>query len=137
MEQFYLLSVLLNLVGGLTLAGDYLGEKTRFLCSFKNMKESSLALKIVGAAAALTGFIKLFVLSPGETVPVAGDLLPACTGILIGGILLFEAFRGGLKEKGDKMEKLSRTIVGYRVPLGLTAALVGILHFLVPGAPVL
>ena len=35
MAQFYFLSILSNIVAGLTLAGDYLGEKIPFLASFR------------------------------------------------------------------------------------------------------
>jgi hypothetical protein len=137
MAQFYLLSILANIVAGLTLAGDYLGEKMPFLSSFKNLRDNKNAAIGIGAAAALIGLIKLFVPSPGEIVPVAGDLLPAVTGMLLGGLLLVEAFRQKVEGKGEHLEKISQAVLTYRVPLGIAGVAVAILHFLLPGAPIL
>jgi hypothetical protein len=128
MAQFYLLSILANAVAGLTLAGEFIGERIPFLSLFKDLRENERAVKGIGAAAVIIGIIKLFVLSPGETVIIAGDLLPAFTGMVIGAALLIEAFR---------REKLSAAILSFRVPLGITGVLVALLHFLVPGAPLL
>ena len=137
MAQFYFLSIVANIVAGLTLAGDYLGAKIAFLSSFKNLRENRNAVIGIGAATALIGLIKLFVLSPGETVPVAGDLLPAVTGMALGGVLLVEAFREKVASKGEKIEKISKTVLTFRVPLGIAGVVVAILHFLFPGAPIL
>ncbi len=137
MAQFYFLSIVANIVAGLTLAGDYLGAKIAFLSSFKNLRENRNAVIGIGAAAALIGLIKLFVLSPGEIVPVAGDLLPAVTGMALGGVLLVEAFREKVAAKGEKIERLSQTVLTFRVPLGIAGVVVAVLHFLVPGAPIL
>jgi hypothetical protein len=137
MAQFYFLSILANIVAGLTLAGDYLGAKVAFLSSFKNLRDNKNAVIGIGAAAALIGLIKLFVLSPGEIVPVAGDLLPAVTGMALGGLLLVEAFREKVEAKGEKIEKISQTMLTFRVPLGIVGVVVGVQHFLIPGAPVL
>lgn len=137
MAQFYFLSIVANIVAGLTLAGDYLGAKIAFLSSFKNLRENRNAVIGIGAAAALIGLVKLFVLSPGEIVPVAGDLLPAVTGMALGGVLLVEAFREKVAARGEKIERLSQTVLTFRVPLGIAGVVVAVLHFLVPGAPIL
>jgi hypothetical protein len=137
MAQFYLLSFLANIIAGLTLAGDFLGEKIPFLSSFKNLRDDRNAEIGIGAASAIIGFIKFFVLSPGETVPIAGDLLPALTGIVLGAVLLAEAFRQKVKSKAEQLEKISQAVLSYRVPLGIVGVVVAFLHFLLPGAPVL
>ncbi len=137
MAQFYLLSVLSNMIAGLTLAGDYLGEKMPFLASFKNLRANRPAQVIIGIVTLLIGVFKLIILSPGETIPVVGDILPALSGIALGGILLVESFRPAVESRGEKIKKISSTVLTYRVPLGIAGVVVGFLHFLFPGLPVL
>lgn len=102
MAQFYLLSVLSNMIAGLTLAGDYLGEKMPFLASFKNLRANRPAQVIIGIVTLLIGVFKLIILSPGETIPVVGDILPALSGIALGGILLVESFRRQSRAGGKR-----------------------------------
>lgn len=137
MAQFYLLSVLANIVAGLTLAGDYLGEKLPFLASFKNLRANKAAQTVVAIVAVIIGVIKLIVLSPGESVPVVGDLLPALTGIILGGILLIEAYRPTVDKQGENIQKISKTVLTYRVPVGIAGVVIAFLHFLFPGALIL
>jgi len=137
MAQFYFLSILSNIVAGLTLAGDYLGEKMPFLASFKNLRANRPATVTIGVVAIIIGIIKLIVLSPGESIPVVGDLLPALTGIAVGGILLVEAFRQRVESQGESLKKISAAVLTYRVPVGIAGVVIAVVHFLFPGAPVL
>ncbi|HVP20185.1 MAG TPA: hypothetical protein VMU36_14455 [Spirochaetia bacterium] len=137
MAQFYLLSVLSNMIAGLTLAGEYLGEKIPFLASFKNLRANRHAQVIIALVTVVTGIIKLIVLSPSETIPVVGDILPALTGIVVGAILLVESFRTAVESKGEQLKKISTTVLTYRVPVGIAAVVIAIPHFLFPGVPVL
>jgi len=137
MAQSYFLSIVANVVAGLTLAGDYLGARFPFLASFKNLRANRPATISIGIAAVVVGIIKLFVLSPGESIPVVGDLLPALTGIAVGGILLVEAFRDKVESRSESIKKISSAVLTYRVPVGIAAVVVAVLHFLFPGAPVL
>ncbi len=137
MPQFYLLSVLANIAAGLTMAGDYLGEKLPFLASFKDLRANRNAEIVIGAVAIVVGILKLFILSPGETIPVAGDLLSALAGIVLGAILLAEAFRQKVESRGQNIEKLSKVVLSYRVPVGIAGVVIGLLHFLFPAAVIL
>lgn len=137
MAQIYLLSVLANIIAGLTLAGDFLGEKMPFLASFKNLRSNKAAQTVIALASIIIGVIKLIVLSPGESVPVVGDILPALTGIILGGILVIEAFRPAVDSRGESLQKISKTVLSYRVPVGIVGVVVGIVHFLFPGAVIL
>ncbi len=137
MMQFYLLSVLANLVASLTLAGDYLGERVPFLRPFKEVRGKRGEQIAIGVTALVVGLIKLFVLSPGEHVVILGDLLPALTGIVIGGILLAELNQGRVEQAGEPIRKLSRTALTYRVPLGIGGIVVAFLHFLFPNMMIL
>jgi hypothetical protein len=135
--QFYLLSVLANIIAGLTLAGDYLGTKFSFLESFKNLRENRTAQIVIGIVTMAVGLITLFVRAPGDTVPIAGDLLPSLAAIAQGITLLVESFRPQVESRGPQAEKLSKAILTYRVPAGIAGASIGLLHFLFPAAVIL
>lgn len=137
MAQFYLLSVFANIVAGLTLAGDYLGEKFAFLASFKNLRENRTGQIVIGIVALAVGFITFFVRAPGDTVPVVGDLLPSVAGIAMGITLLVESFRQQVDSRGPQAEKLSKALITYRVPAGIAGASIAIVHFLFPAAVIL
>lgn len=137
MAQFYLLSVVSNLVAGLTLAGDFLGEKMSFLRPFKEVRSKRSAQVAIGITALAVGVIKLFLLSPGEHILILGDLLPALTGMALGIILLAEVNPGRVEQAGESIRKISKTALTYRVPAGITGIVVALLHFLFPGLAVL
>ena len=135
MPQFYLLSIFANILAGLTLAGDFLGDRIKFLSSFKLLRENRNAQITIGVATLVIGVVKLFLGSPGETVLIAGDLLPALTGIALGAILLAEAFRQDVEKQNGKMErvkKISKAVLSYRVPVGIAGVVVALVHFLFP-----
>lgn len=132
MPQFYLLSVVTNVLAGLALAGDYLGEKLAFLSGWKSVRDRRGLLIGIGVAAAVVGVLKLIFRSPGEDVYVAGDLLPALLGIFQGGALLAEGFRQQV-ESSEQLENVSRAVLSYRVPVGIAGMVVAFLHFLFPG----
>ena len=137
MAQFYLLSVLTTITAGLTLAGDFLGEKIAFLAGLGKLRENRRAQTVLGIVSIVVGVVKLIVLSPGEHVPVVGDILPALSGIALGAIVLIEAHRLRVEGRSEPLERLSKTVLTYRVPVGITGAVIGLLHFLVPGAVIL
>jgi hypothetical protein len=137
MAQFYLLSVFANIVAGLTLAGDYLGERVAFLASFKNLRGNRAAQIVIGVIALCVGVITLFVRAPGDTVPIVGDLLPSLAGIAMGLTLLVESFRQQVDSRGPQAEKLSKALMSYRVPAGIAGVSIAVLHFLFPAAVIL
>jgi len=137
MAQFYLLSVLANIIAGLTLAGDYLGAKFPFLASFRNLRENRASQIGIGIVTASVGVITFFVRAPGDTVPVAGDLLPSLAAIAQGITLLVESFRQKVESRGPQAEKLTKALLTYRVPAGIAGASIGLLHFLFPAAALL
>jgi MFS family permease len=141
MAQIYLLSVVANIVAGFTLAGDYLGERASLLASFKNLRDNRGAMIGTAIGTLILGVLSLIIRSPGERVPVAGDLLPALAGIALGLLLLFESrgARGASEQPAEErqVEKVARSVLTYRVPVGLIGAGLGFLHFLLPGVLVL
>jgi hypothetical protein len=85
----------------------------------------------------VVGVFKLFVRSPGETVPVAGDLLPALAGMALGAALFFETTLRRQSATESKVDKYAKAVLSYRVPLGLAGLVVALLHFLFPGVVIL
>jgi hypothetical protein len=132
MAQMYFLSIVTLIIAGLTVAGDYFGERFAFLASFRNLRQNRSAQIIIGSLAALVGFLKLFVLSPGEHIYIVGDLLPAATGVLLGAVLLIESFRIRVQSAGENVEKVAARILTFSVPLGIAGVIVASVHFLLP-----
>ena len=139
MPQLYVLSILANIMGGLTLAGDYVGTRFAFLSSFKDIRSNRGRSVTIGILAAVVGVLKLVVRSPGETVPVVGDLLPALGGIAVGLMLLAEQLRPGSSatDAGQKLDRVASSALTYRVPAGIAGAVIAIVHFLFPAAVIL
>lgn len=140
MAQFYLLSVLANAVAGLVLAGGVLADRVPFLAGFAKLYAGRTAQAILGGVTLAIGVIKLFVGSPGELVPVAGDILPALVGIVLGGVLLVETFRPGSEAQAEKyarVKEISKAVLSYRVPLGIAGVVVALAHFLFPSVVIL
>ena len=137
MAQFYLLSVVANLAASLALAGDYVGQKMPILKCFIELATRRSARITIGISALAVGILKLFILSPGEEIPVVGDLLPAVTGIAIGALLIAQIVPDKVERAGERIQKLSKTALTYRVPVAIAGIVVSFLHFLFPGLLVL
>jgi hypothetical protein len=138
MPQFYLLSVVSTVVAGLALSSDYLGTKSEFFGSFRFLRQNRTIQIATGLITAVIGILQLIFRSPGERVIIAGDLLPAAAGIILGVILIGEAFRQHPKAEGEpvkvekSVEKVTDAIMPYRVPVGIAGVVVGLLHFIFP-----
>lgn len=138
MPQFYLLTVVSTVVAGLALSSDYLGTKSEFFGSFRFLRQNRSIQITAGLVTAVIGVLKLIFRSPGERIVFAGDLLPAAVGIILGIILIGEAFRQHPKAEGQpervekSVEKVTEAIMPYRVPVGIAGVVVGLLHFVFP-----
>lgn len=132
MAQLYLLSVVANIVAGLTLSADYLGERLAFLSGWRKISEHRGTAGAIGVVTALVGVLKLIVHAPGETVPVAGDLLPALGGIALGLVVLGESLRKAGTEAETGVDKVTDVVLTYRVPVGIAGIVLGFVHFLMP-----
>ena len=156
--QFYFLSIIVNLLAGIILAGDYLAQRLPWMRSLLPEISSRSSGVTIGGITAAVGVLKLFVLANPVQTPVVGDLLPALAGIALGGVLISVALSaeeadgsGGAerpvhtaKEGSSHVvvadgaaEKAVRLAAGYRTPAGLAGIAVALLHFLFPGSVVL
>ena len=132
MLQFYFLSVLANLVGGVTLCSDWLGSRPA-LAHLSAALCSRYGRMITGLAALVAGFAKLFF--PVGTPIILGDLFPALVGMILGIALLFEVFKQEAyfpAERGDSSQKAERPAMAYRTALGVLGFAAAILHFFLP-----
>lgn len=134
MVQFYLLSVLTNLLAGTTLARDYLVEKMPILKSFQDLLGSRGVRATLGFVAAIVGLLKLIVQPVGGSVAVLGDILPALMGMALGGALLVDFFQERVSVPAETMDKVQKAVRSYQVPLGIAGIGISLLHFLIPGA---
>jgi hypothetical protein len=137
MSQFYLLSIVSMVLTGFVLSGDYLGARVPALATFRAWLESRSAAITLGLATAVIGFLKLFVRAPGDSVPVAGDLLPAIVGMGVGAALFFEALLRKPTTPERPVEKYAKAVLTYRIPLGIVGVAVALLHFLFARAVIL
>ena len=137
MAQLYMLSILSLLSAGLILSSDYLVERMEWLTGLSDIAGRRNIRLTVGGIAAVVGFLKLIVRSPGETVPVAGDLLPALAGLALGGLLLVDTLRVPKEEEPQAVDKVTRAVMPYRTPLGIGGMVIAAVHFLLPAVTIL
>ena len=134
MMQFYLLSILANIFASLALSVEYLGEKIAPLSSLKEFFSSKNVRVGAGSAAAIIGFLKLLIRSTAGEVPLVGDFLPALAGLSMGAVLLFDVYKDRTKLSEETITNIEKSVLTYRVPLGLGGIVISLLHFLLPGA---
>ena len=137
MAQLYMLSILSLLGAGLILSSDYLVERMEWLSGLKDLAQQRNIRIGVGIAAGVVGILKLIVRSPGETVPVAGDLLPALAGIALGGLLLVDTLRVPRDDQPVAVDKVTKAVMPYRTPIGIGGIVVAVVHFLLPALTIL
>ena len=134
MAQIYLLTVMITLIGGIALSGDRIARKLTSLQPLVQVFEHKNARRSVGTIAVIIGVAKLIVRSPGENVPVAGDLLPSLAGTVLGLLLFFSAFKDGDEEgqQSDPSTFIDKALKA-RAVVGVICILISFLHFLLPG----
>ncbi len=153
MAQFYCLSVILSVLCGLILiysqgesfSDDSFGEtaERKSIPAFEKIQESlageslfsnELFRLVCGALCFVTGFVIFFV--PYNGISVIGDLLPSFACLFAGaGVLL-----GYFEEKSDSFvmpDFLENAFSSNRLYIGIGSMLVGIVHFILPGVPLL
>ncbi len=136
MVQFYFLSIVANLLGGMALSADYLSKKVKFMASWEDFFVKQNVRITIGFSALIVGILKLIVKPIGWAVPFAGDLLPALAGIVVGVALLVDFFKKKTETEVAKesIEKVEKVVITYRVPLGIGSIVIALLHFFIPGA---
>lgn len=141
MIQFYFLSVLFNLVGGLALTIDSAPRRGPGLEGLRAfLRDPSVSL-VLGILTTVTGAFKLLTVMRGD-IPVVGDFLPAVTGIGLGLTLLLERYRGSSRAEPGQSDpsqaalaratRLEGFLLDHRTSVGISGIIAGLVHFLFP-----
>ncbi len=130
MLQFYFLSIILNVLTGISLVyikKDSVNEtdKTRDLFESSNFK------LIMGILTSFTAVMKLLSVLPGD-VPVAGDLLPVLAGLAGGITLLLDYYKEKSSVDLHLPSVLQTLFTNGRVYIGYACIAAAVVHFLLP-----
>jgi hypothetical protein len=133
MVQFYVLAIILNLLGGALLAADHFGERFPLLRSAKEVLDDRAGIKVVLVIlSAFVGLFKILSVTRGD-VPVVGDLLPALSLFLIAFINALQYYTGKSDVIGEGRERMEKIFLSNQSIFGVAAMVIGFLHFLFPG----
>lgn len=137
MVQFYFLSIIANILGGLALSSGFMEERLSSFSGIKQFFESRPTYRVaLGIVTVVTGVLKLLSVSKGD-VPVVGDLLPALIGLLIGVALLFERYKEKStlppESQNATLNTVDKLVLRNKSVLGISGMAIGLLHFLIPG----
>ena len=136
MIQFYALSIFVNIFTGLLLSEDGKSEKAGIMMKISELLQDKGTKFVLGLFAVLIGFFKILTPIQGD-VPVIGDLFPALSGLAMGAVLLVDFFKTSPDVSSETIEKVDSVIARNGKYIGIVGILSGILHFLVPGVPII
>lgn len=129
MVQFYLLSVIMNIVAGYALLSFEAGPKgTKFDGIREYLKDSTVRL-VIGILCSTVGFFKLLTVMRGD-IPVIGDFFPSLAGMAAGFTMLLEFYRSNSNVTTTTIEKLDAIFISNRRIVGIVAIASGLVHFL-------
>ena len=132
MVQFYLLAVILNILGGLILAAPLLQEKVPMLEKLHEGLRINIASRMVFILLSLVvGIFKILSVTKGD-VAVVGDLLPALSLLLMAGVFFLDYYKEQSEIGSSFIDKLQRIFVDNKSAIGITLVVIGLLHFLFP-----
>lgn len=133
MIQFYLLAVIMNILGGIFMAAPMLHEKFPSLQSLQEALKINIASRIILIILSLlVGIFKLLSVTKGD-VAVVGDLLPAL-GLLVMALVFFLDYYTEQSEvRTSFIESLQKIFIQNKSPIGIGLIIIGLLHFLFPG----
>jgi len=136
--QLYLLTVLTNILVGLALAREFLGSRFGRFSKLTGFADSGGYQIVLAVVSILVGVINLFPIYVGNTA-VLGDFLPSLAGIGAGFLLLMEYSRSRkdiTKTEGTEATQKTGKISGpFSTIIGICSIIIGILHALIPKAP--
>ena len=159
MVQFYFLAIFVNLIGGIYFANKVFEKKFPAVTKVVGLFENSFPKVLFGILAGVTGLFKIISVFNGD-VPVVGDLLIAITSIIICLYFLHDTIvkKEALTEEtpaedvaaedvpaGEKpvdkkkvdiqecYSKFYSVADKFKVPFGILAIALAVLHFCFPG----
>lgn len=131
MQQFYFLSIMSNIIGGLVLSSGSLSERFPFLTSWNELFKKNSNRLLFGIAAVVFGLFKILSVTKGDVV-VVGDIIPAFTGIGLGVTFIIESYQQRSTVSSPAVERLDNFLVKNKTIVGVLGIVAGILHFLFP-----
>lgn len=129
MYQIYFLSILVNLLTGITLSFDRMDERLQLRSLFNPELFQHAGFRLTMAIVAfVVGFLKLLSVSPGD-VPVVGDLLPALAGMVMGFTLFLQYYKDRTTVESSSLTSLDRVFGNNSAIIGTLGIIVAVLHF--------
>lgn len=138
MFQIYFLTVLTNILAGLTISSKFLSSKIEGFQPFSDKMENRIYRIVLGSVTLLSGLISL--LNHSEvSIAILGNLIPAITAMTMGIILIiYYFFSNDDVENGKEENKFVHTVKEltekYGNILGIAGIIAGLIHFLIPTA---
>ena len=131
MVQFYLLSILVNLLGGFLLSGDIISKKFASLEVRDKIIKSEAYTLIFAIVAGIAGIFKIISVYEGD-IYVIGDLLPAIASFILTAYFICKHIseKKGMLE--GTLETIDMFIENYKTLIGICCIIIAILHFLFP-----
>ncbi len=132
MVQFYLLAVILNILGGLILASPLLQEKIPMLENLHEALRINIASRMIFILLAIAvGIFKILSVTKGD-VAVVGDLIPALSLLLMAGVFFLDYYKEQSEVGSSFINTLQRIFVDNKSTVGIILVIIGLLHFLFP-----
>ena len=129
MYQIYFLSIVTTLLAGVALAYDRLDERVKIGSFFGETVFRSLGFRLgLGIVSMAVGVFQFLTVAPGD-VRVVGDLIPAITGIVAGGMLVLQYYQEKTTLESRFLETMDRLLLRNASNIGVLAILIGVLHF--------
>ena len=136
MVQFYALSVFINFVAGLVLVFESKEDKPASISKISEIVKQKSVMFTMGILALVVGILKILSPTAGD-IPVVGDIVPALTSLLVGGVLLIDFFKSGSELTSETVDRIHGIFQQNRKYIGMAAIVTAFLHFLMPGVPIL
>ena len=132
MIQFYLLAVVMNILGGMFMAAPLLEDKVPALQNLQEALRINIASRIILIIVALVvGVFKLLSVTRGD-VAVVGDLLPALGLFVIAIIFFLDYYTEESEVRSPLIESLQNIFIKNKPGIGIALIVIGLLHFLFP-----
>ncbi|MFO7850684.1 MAG: hypothetical protein R6V67_12080 [Spirochaetia bacterium] len=132
MVQFYLLAVVVNILGGLLLSSEMLGDRIPMVRSLRESLSFSPVTRIIIILVMLfVALFKLLSVTEGD-IPVVGDILPALSIAGMAIVFFLEYYEDRSNVKSPAFEKLEAVFIRNKSIIGIVAIVVGVAHFLFP-----
>lgn len=133
MLQIYFLTVLTNIVAGLTISAPFLSTKIEKFSVFSEKMENRMYRVILGVITFITGLFALLNLS-SSSIAIVGDLIPSITAISMGIILIIFYFFNEDEDSGNLVKTVKSLSGKYGDIIGIAGIIVGLIHFFIPTA---